>query len=92
MISCVMNADEYTYTSLTWLKQSQYLMTLSPVFFKFYTWVSNLWIFSEFIVLLTNKRKRAIHDYIAGTVIVKGKYINKIREVMNNQNENIASS
>ena len=92
MISCILSADEETYTRLSWLKQSQYLMTLSPIFFKFYTWTSNIWIYSEFIVLLTNKRKRAIHDYIAGTVIVKGKYIDKIREVMNNNNENIASS
>ena len=91
MISCIINADENTYTSLSWLKQSQYLMTLSPIFFKFYTWTSNIWIYSEFIVLLTNKRKRAIHDYIAGTVIVKGKYIDKIRDIMKND-ENIASS
>ena len=91
MVSCIINADENTYTSLSWLKQSQYLMTLSPIFFKFYTWTSNIWIYSEFIVLLTNKRKRAIHDYIAGTVIVKGKYIDKIRDIMKND-ENIASS
>ncbi len=61
-------------------------MSLSPIFFLIYTWVSNIWIYSEFIVLLTNKRKRAIHDYIAGTIIVKAKYIDEIREAMNNRN------
>jgi uncharacterized RDD family membrane protein YckC len=31
---------------------------------------------------LTNKRRRAIHDFIAGTVIVKSKYVEKIRDKM----------
>jgi len=82
MIVTIMEADEETYTSLGWLERSQYLMTLSPGFFKFYNWTNNIWIYSEFIVLLTNKRKRAIHDFIAGTVIVRTKYLGKIREVM----------
>jgi uncharacterized RDD family membrane protein YckC len=86
MTSCLISADETTFNSLGWLKRSEYLMTLSPMFFLIYTWVSNIWIYSEFIVLLTNKRKRAIHDYIAGTVIVKARYIDEIRETMNNQN------
>lgn len=83
MIVTLMEADEETYTSLGWLQRSQYLMSLSPGFFKAYNWISNIWIYSEFIVLLTNKRKRAIHDFIAGTVIVRTKYLGKIREVMN---------
>lgn len=83
MTSCFLSADDATYSSLGWLEQTQYLMTLSPGFFKFYTWTSNIWIYGEFIVLLTNKRKRAVHDFIAGTVIVKTKYIGKIRAAMN---------
>lgn len=83
MINCLLQADEATFTSLGWLQRTQYLMTLSPGFFKFYNWASNIWIYSEFIVLLTNKRKRAIHDFIAGTVIVRAKYVDQIREAMN---------
>ena len=30
----------------------------------------NLWVFSEPIVLLTNKKRRAIHDFIAGTMVI----------------------
>lgn len=33
--------------------------------------LSNLWFWSEFIVLLFNKKKRAIHDFIAGTVVIR---------------------
>jgi uncharacterized RDD family membrane protein YckC len=89
MISCILDADDTTFKSLGWLQQSKYLMSLSPLFFKLYTWASNIWIYSEFLVMFTNKRKRAIHDFIAGTVIVKEKYINKIRETMNKTDINI---
>lgn len=29
------------------------------------------WVFSELVVLLTNKEKRSVHDFIAGTVVVR---------------------
>ena len=62
-------------------------MGLSPILFSVYTWLTNIWIYSEFIVLLTNKRKRAIHDYIAGTVIIKSKYEEAILNNMKTVNE-----
>lgn len=83
MTSCLLKADDATFNSLGWMQRSQYLVSLSPLFFRVYLWVSNIWVYGEFFVLLTNKRKRAIHDYIAGTVIVKSKYIDNIRETMN---------
>jgi uncharacterized RDD family membrane protein YckC len=61
-----------------------YLITFSPIFFSVYRWSGNIWYWSEFIVLLTNRRKRAIHDFIAGTVVVKDDYIDKIRETASN--------
>ena len=82
MIVCLLQADPETFSSLSWLKRTEYLMTFSPGFFAFYNWSSNIWIYSEFIVLLTNRRKRAIHDFIAGTVIVKEKYHEAIRKAM----------
>ena len=32
--------------------------------------VSQIWVFSEYVVLLTNKKKRALHDFLAGTVVI----------------------
>lgn len=31
----------------------------------------NIWFWSEFLILLTNKKRRALHDFIAGTMIIK---------------------
>ena len=82
MVVCLLKADETVYNDLGWIQRSQYLMSLAPIFFLIYTWASNIWIYSEFIVLLTNPRKRVVHDYIAGTVIVKQIYIDRINEIM----------
>lgn len=75
-------ADGEYYESLTWMTKQQYLMTLTPILFTLYTWTSNIWTYSELFVLLFNKRKRALHDFIAGTVIIRTKYIERLREVM----------
>jgi uncharacterized RDD family membrane protein YckC len=32
--------------------------------------ISEVWILSEFIVLLTNKKRRALYDFLAGTVVI----------------------
>ncbi|MBX2966326.1 MAG: RDD family protein [Cyclobacteriaceae bacterium] len=79
-------ADSEYYESLTWMTKQQYLFALTPLLLQINTWINNIWVYSELIILLFNKRKRALHDFIANTVIVKTKYIDKIREVMNENN------
>jgi len=58
------------YTSLAFLKRSQRLVALAPSWFHPAQIFQNIWIWSEFLVLLTNKRRRALHDFIAGTVVI----------------------
>jgi len=82
-IIAISHSDTEYYQSLNWMTKQQYLMTLLPVYFTLYTWTSNIWTYSELFVLLFNKRKRALHDFIAETVIVKTKYIEKMRVIMN---------
>ncbi|MFH3639525.1 RDD family protein, partial [Acinetobacter baumannii] len=45
-----------------------------PAWYSIVNSASELWTWSEFIVLLFNKRKRAIHDFIAGTIVIKKQY------------------
>lgn len=82
-IIALSQSDTEYYESLNWMKKQQYLMTLLPVYFSIYTWTSNIWTYGELFVLLFNKRKRALHDFIADTVIVRTKYIDKMRVAMN---------
>ena len=82
-IIALTHSDTEYYESLNWMKKQEYLMTLLPIYFTLYTWTSNIWTWGELFVLLLNKRKRALHDYIAETVIVRTKYIDKMRVAMN---------
>ncbi|HSZ71540.1 MAG TPA: RDD family protein [Cytophagaceae bacterium] len=79
-------ADEATFQGLSWLQQTVYLVSLSPMLFKVSSWVNNIWLYGELIVLLTNKRRRAIHDFIAGTVIVKSSYVAQIEAAIKSDN------
>jgi uncharacterized RDD family membrane protein YckC len=36
--------------------------------------VQQVWIWSELIILLLNKRKRALHDFIAGTIVIRKEF------------------
>lgn len=33
-------------------------------------WATFIWMLSEFVTLLSNRKRRALHDFIAGTVVV----------------------
>ena len=35
-----------------------------------FSWLSYAWMLSEVVTMLFNEKKRAIHDFIAGTVVV----------------------
>lgn len=87
-IVALLEADTKYYESLDWMTKQHYLMTLTPMLFSIHSWLSNLWTYSELFVLLFNKRKRALHDFMANTVIVRTKYIDKIREAINSNNNN----
>jgi uncharacterized RDD family membrane protein YckC len=77
--------DDSTYISLGFFKRSQFLQTLNPIPMKVANWSSIVWQITGVIVLISNMRKRAVHDFIAGTVVIKSIYIDKIRELINPQ-------
>jgi uncharacterized RDD family membrane protein YckC len=70
----VLQLSDNTFESLPWLKKSVEISKFYPVWQKPVEWLFNIWIWSEFVILLTNKRRRALHDYIAGTLVIKEKF------------------
>ena len=50
--------------------RSKRIDELTPFWQTPFQWIQSAWIWSELIVLLTNKKRRALHDFIAGTVVV----------------------
>jgi uncharacterized RDD family membrane protein YckC len=58
------------WSSLGWSERMR-LFGERKAFNGAYGWISNGWLWSEVVVLLFNRRRRALHDFIAGTVVVK---------------------
>ncbi len=75
--------DDSTYASLGFLKRNQLMSTINPIPMKIQSWTNMAWLISGVIVLISNARKRTTHDFIAGTVVIKSIYLNRIREIIN---------
>ena len=56
------SADPHRYKALEALAPAWY----EPVYFLYATWV-----YGEVLVLLTNKKRRALHDFLAGSVVIR---------------------
>jgi uncharacterized RDD family membrane protein YckC len=61
--------SEVEFHSLGWFERSQWLDHLSPLS-NVLSWALVLWTWGEIVTLLFNRQKRALHDLIAGTVVV----------------------
>lgn len=58
------------YFALGWQERALRLSELAPPWHSWVTVLINVWIWGEFVVILTNKKRRAAHDFMAGTVVV----------------------
>ncbi|MBC2601666.1 RDD family protein [Puniceicoccus vermicola] len=74
--------DPETYTELDWLNRSQELSSFYPAWYGLLGILSAVWVWGEFIVLLLNKRKRAIHDFIAGTIVIKKEFSMHSKDIL----------
>jgi uncharacterized RDD family membrane protein YckC len=59
--------EEFLNQAERWARIDQ----LKGPFYRITSWLSYVWMFSELLVLLTNRRRRALHDFIAGTVVLR---------------------
>lgn len=75
--------DDSTYISLGFMKRNQLIATLNPLPGKVQSWMNGVWVVTGLIVLVSDPRKRSTHDFIAGTVVVKSIFLDKIRETIN---------
>ena len=58
------------YQSLAFMERAKRMVELAPSWYKPLQWIQTAWVWGELIVLLTNRKRRALHDFIAGTVVV----------------------
>ena len=80
MVISLLIIDNETFLSLGFLERNQYLSNLTPILYMIYACIACLWSIADLIVLLSDDRKRSVHDYIAGTIVVKSEYVDFIKE------------
>lgn len=66
----LLHMSDAEYHSLSFVQSSQRMVELAPSWYKPLQWAQTAWFWGELIVLLTNRKRRALHDFIAGTVVV----------------------
>ena len=70
IIVAINRMSDSDYYSLGYLDRSRKIMQLVPAWYSFVNVIMQIWIWSEFIVMLTNKKRMAVHDFMANTVVV----------------------
>ena len=76
--SALLQIPPAEYASLTWLEQSRRVGELQGSW-QWLSWVEGAWTISEVVTLLFNRRRRALHDLIAGTVVLRTGAVSALR-------------
>lgn len=70
LITVALEMTDAEYFSMGWQERTLYMIKQTPSWYNVANLAMNIWIWSEFIIMLTNKKRRALHDFIAGTVVI----------------------
>ena len=70
MALAILQMSDAEYLGFTFAERARQTLLHAPAWERHVRMIQNVWIWSEFIVMLTNRRRRALHDFIAGTVVV----------------------
>lgn len=71
LLQATLGMSDETYLSLDYITRSTKMVELAPGWYGAVSILLQVWIWSEFITMLFNKRRRALHDFIAGTVVLR---------------------
>jgi uncharacterized RDD family membrane protein YckC len=58
------------YFALPWMARSRLYVHVEPMWLHLASRAAAIWFWSELAVVLLNRRRRALHDFLAGTVVV----------------------
>jgi uncharacterized RDD family membrane protein YckC len=67
----LMTISDADYYGIGWLQRAQNLAVCEPAWLNWSATASTIWVWSEIIVMLFNSQRRALHDFIAGTIVIQ---------------------
>jgi len=71
LIMALLQMSDAEFAALSFGKRSVAIQKLEPSWAAVVHVLQQVWTWSELVILLTNKKKRALHDFVAGTVVMK---------------------
>jgi uncharacterized RDD family membrane protein YckC len=71
MVIPLFQITDAKYLSLSFRERTSYIIQHTPAWNAPVQIINKVWFWGELVVLLTNRKKRALHDFIAGTVVVR---------------------
>jgi uncharacterized RDD family membrane protein YckC len=74
-----LNMSNFDYAALTSKTRARHIRELAPAWYQPVEIAGSVWVWSEFLVLLTNRKRRALHDFMAGTVVVRTDAAHQVR-------------
>jgi uncharacterized RDD family membrane protein YckC len=73
LVIAALHMTDQEYLSLGFLARNQTLMSIAPFWYKPVTYLAQIWIWSEFVTMMFNKKRQAVHDLMARTVVIRYK-------------------
>lgn len=69
-VSAVARIPDAEYFPVEWLQRAENLAARHPSWSCWVDRIALVWFWGELVVMLTNSRRRALHDFLAGTVVI----------------------
>lgn len=70
------SADDYAIRSVRYEQLNNFRKP-----WRWLDWLYDVWFWSEIVVILFNKKRRALHDFIAGTVVIRVEKVEEPQEI-----------
>jgi uncharacterized RDD family membrane protein YckC len=71
LLMSTLSMTDDLYFSLGYLDRSQKIVAMAPPWYSLVSILMQVWIWGEFVTMLLNKKRRAVHDFIAETIVIK---------------------
>jgi len=70
LINTLFQITDAEYQAFSITERYKRQIELAPYWYEYLELAQRIWIWGELLFLLTNRKRRALHDFVAGTVVV----------------------
>lgn len=70
------------FASLIWSEPTTKISAVLPPWYRALDVLRTVFIYSEVLVVMFNRRKRALHDFLAGTIVINKQFAEKYEGIL----------